>query len=142
MHHYVCTHRTSRRSQRGNENSLRATMTTTLCAIAQPSMDCPDIVYTERSMPQTHPVTRVHHYAGWEARDRYRWLLLTGWFVMISAVLPFVVAPPQGGQPASEILIAVAAVALVAYNMAVKRWAIAVGLLIGLVAVMGWIVTR
>ena len=82
------------------------------------------------------------HDAGWEAGDHYPWLLLTGWFVLISTVLPFVAAMPSSVQPASEILIAVAALALVAYNMAIKRWAIGVGLLISLVVVVGWIVTR
>ena len=83
------------------------------------------------------------HDAGWAARDRYRWLLLTGWFVLISTVFSFVIAMPPRVQPASEILIAFAALAFVAYNMAIKRyWAIGLGLFMSLIATMGWIVTR
>lgn len=86
-------------------------------------------------------LSRIHH-PGCEARDRYRWLLLTGLFVLSSTVLALVVAAPPGVQTATEIMIGVAALALIVYNMAIKRWAVGIGLLLTLVAVMGWIVSR
>jgi len=92
-------------------------------------------------MAQQQVLSRVHD-AGWEARDRYRWLLLTGLFVLTSSVFAFVIAMPPRVSPATEILIAVAALALVAYNMAIRRWAVGVGLLMTLIVVMGWIVAR
>lgn len=97
---------------------------------------------TEVSMVQQRVLSKVHD-ARWEARDRYRWLLLTGLFVLTSSVFAFVIAMPPRVSPPTEILIAVAALALVAYNMAIKRyWAVGVGLLMALIAVMGWIVAR
>jgi hypothetical protein len=97
---------------------------------------------TEVSMVQQRVLSKVHD-ARWEARDRYRWLLLTGLFVLTSSVFAFVIAMPTRVSPPTEILIAVAALALVAYNMAIKRyWAVGVGLLMALIAVMGWIVAR
>jgi hypothetical protein len=100
------------------------------------------MLQTEESMTQRRTLSVVHA-AGWEARDRYRWLLLTGWFVLISTVFPLVVAMPLRVQPASVILIALAAVAFLVYSIAIKRyWAIGLGLLIALIAVMAWIVVR
>jgi len=81
--------------------------------------------------------------AGREARDRYRWLLLTGLFVLTATVFSFVVAMPPRVSTASEILIAIAALAFVVYNLAIKRyWVVGIGLFMTLIAVMGWIVSR
>jgi hypothetical protein len=93
-------------------------------------------------MTQQRSLAMVHA-AGREARDRYRWLLLTGWFVLISTVFPFVVAKPHRVQPASEILAALAALAFLVYSLAIKRyWVIGLGLLIAFIAVVGWILVR
>jgi hypothetical protein len=93
-------------------------------------------------MVQQRVLSKVHD-ARWEARDRYRWLLLTGLFVLTSTVFSFVVATPPRVSMASEILIAIAALALVAYNAAIKRyWVVGIALLVTLIAVMGWIVSR
>ena len=55
--------------------------------------------------------------------------------------LPFVIAMPHRVQPASGIPIVLAALAFLAYSIAIKRyWAIGLGLLIAFIAVMGWIV--
>ena len=93
-------------------------------------------------MVQQRVLSKVHD-AGWEARDRYRWLLLTGFFVLTSSVLAFVVAMPPRVSPACLILIAVAALALVCYNVAIKRyWVVGAAFLVTLIAVMGWTVSR
>jgi hypothetical protein len=98
------------------------------------------VLQTEESMTQQRTMV---HADGWEARDRYRWMLLAGLFLLISTVFPFVIAMPHRVQPASEILIALAALAFLAYSIAIKRyWAIGVGLLIALIAIMAWIVVR
>jgi hypothetical protein len=100
------------------------------------------LLQTEETMTQQRTLSMVHA-AGREARDRYRWMLLAGWFVLISTVFPFVIAMPPRVQPASVILIALAALAFLAYSIAIKRyWAIGLALLIALIAVMGWIVIR
>jgi hypothetical protein len=89
------------------------------------------------------PTLSMVHDAGCVARDRYRWMLLAGWFLLISTVFPFVIAMPPRVHPASVILIALSAAAFFAYSIAIKRyWAIGLGLLIALIAVMAWIVVR
>ncbi|HYS52837.1 MAG TPA: hypothetical protein VER58_03605 [Thermoanaerobaculia bacterium] len=90
-------------------------------------------------MEQQRPLSIVHD-AGAEARDHYRWLLLAGWFVLISTVLSFVIATPHHAQPVDGILIALAALAFVAYSIAIKRyWAVGLGISIAFI-VMGWII--
>ncbi len=79
--------------------------------------------------------------AGVDVRDRYRWLLLAGWLALITTVSLFVIAPPHHVRTVDELLIALAAVAFVVYNMAIKRyWIIALGFFIAFNAVMWSIV--
>ena len=93
-------------------------------------------------MNQLRPTAIAHdHFA--EAQDRYRWLLLTGWFALISTVLPLVIASPPRIEPLNAVPIAVATLALAAYNVALKRyWPIGVALLIAVIAVLAWITMR
>jgi hypothetical protein len=91
-------------------------------------------------MVQQQVLSKVHS-AAWEARDRYRWLLLTGWFVLSATVLSLVVAMPTRVSTASLTLIAIAAVALVSYNVAIKRyWVVAIAALAMMIVATGWIV--
>ena len=91
-------------------------------------------------MQQRQPLSILAD-AGVEARDRYRWLLLAGWFALISTVFLFVITPPRHVQPVDEVLIALVGVAFVVYNVAIKRyWIIALGFFIGFNAVVWSIV--
>jgi hypothetical protein len=92
----------------------------------------------------THqPTLSMIHDPGAEARDRYRWILLAGWFVLISTVFSSVIAMPPRVEPASVILLALAALALAIYNIVIKRyWAIALGLVVAFIAVTAWTVVR
>jgi hypothetical protein len=93
-------------------------------------------------MVQQGVLSKVHD-AGAEARDRYRWLLLTGLFVFTATVFSFVIAMPPRVPAATEILIAFAALALVGYNMAIRRyWVVAIASFAALIAVMGWLAAR
>jgi hypothetical protein len=116
-----------------------------MSAIAQSTIGCTGTLgalQTDESMEQQRTLSMVHD-AGWKARDRYRWMLLAGWFLLISTVFPFVIATPPRGRPVSVILIALAALTFLAYSIAIKRyWAIGLGLLIALIAIMAWIVVR
>jgi len=90
-----------------------------------------------------HRSLAMVHAASREARDRYRWMLLTGWFVLIATVFPFVVAMPHRVQPASEVLAAIAALAFLVYSLAIKRyWVVGLALMIAFIAVVGWILVR
>jgi len=90
----------------------------------------------QRSLAMIHAASR-------EARDRYRWLLLTGWFVLIATVFPLVVTMPHRVQQASEILAALAALAFLVYSLAIKRyWVVGLGLMVAFIAIVGWIVVR
>jgi hypothetical protein len=64
------------------------------------------------------------------AHDRYRWLLLTGWFVLFSTVFSFVIAAPQRPQAADGMLILIAMLAFIVYSAAMKRYWIALALFI------------
>ena len=87
--------------------------------------------------------TALVHPHGPQAQDRYRWLLLTGWFALISTVLPLVIASPPRIEPLNAVPIAVATLALAAYNLALKRyWPIALALLVAVIAVLAWITMR
>jgi hypothetical protein len=78
---------------------------------------------------------------GTDPRDQHRWMLLGGWFLLISTVLSFVIASPRRVQPTDGLLIALAGVALVGYTVAVKKyWMIGFALLITLMAVIWSIV--
>ena len=88
------------------------------------------------------PHSRVED-AAWQARDRYRWILVTGWFVLIATVFSFVISPPSSGiVPMTGILLALAALFLMAYNITIKRYWIIQGMFFALFAVMGWSLTR
>src|SRR5438128_2840076 len=112
--------------------------------IAQAAIRCRGtVLLTEESMQQQQRTLSIAQDAAAEARDHYRWLLLAGWFVLISTLFPFVIAMSPRVQPASEILVALAALAFLVYSVAIKRyWVVGLGLLIVLIAVMGWIVVR
>ena len=78
-----------------------------------------------------------------EAQHRHRWMLLSGFFVLISTVFPFVITMPDQVQPAIVILLALSVLAFAAYNIAIRRyWVIALGLSLVFLAAMGWIVAR
>lgn len=87
------------------------------------------------------PHSRVED-AAWLARDRYRWILLTGWFVLIATVLSFVISAPSGIGPMTVTLLALAGLALVVYNVAIKRYWIIQGLFFALIVVLGWTLVR
>lgn len=87
------------------------------------------------------PLSRVAD-AAWLARDRYRWILLTGWFVLIATLLSFVISAPPVVEPMTGMLLALAALALVVYNIAIRRYWIVQGLLFALIALMGWSLAR
>lgn len=87
------------------------------------------------------PLSRVED-AAWLARDRYRWILLTGWFVLIATVFSFVISASAGTGPMTGMLLALGVLALVVYNVAIRRYWIVQGLFFALIAMLGWTLVR
>ena len=67
------------------------------------------------------------------AHDHYRWLLLSGWFILFSTIFSYVIAAPLRPQAADGILMGLSMLAFVAYSAAMQRYWIALGLFIATV---------
>ncbi|GEM_PF-5627141 len=76
------------------------------------------------------------------ARDKFRWMLLAGWFLLLSAILTYVVAAPLHAQLADRIGIPLAIAAFLSYSVAMKRYWIAIALLAVLAAVVQLTILR
>jgi hypothetical protein len=70
------------------------------------------------------------------AHDRYRWLLLTGWFILFATIFSFVIAAPQRPQAADGMLMSIAMLAFISYSAAMKRYWIALALFIAAAGVL------
>lgn len=68
------------------------------------------------------------------AHDRYRWMLLAGWFTLISTLFAFVVAAPSRPGTADGTLVLIAMAAFISYSVAMKRYWIALALFVAVAA--------
>ena len=73
-------------------------------------------------------MTRPTPAATFSARDHYGWLLLTGWFILLAAILSYVISAELQPREADEIALVFATLAFLAYFIATKRHWTALGL--------------
>lgn len=75
------------------------------------------------------------------AHDRYRWMLLAGWFTLSSAILSFTIAAPVTPMAPDAALILIAMAAFISYSAAMKRYWIALALFVATIAVVAFVLS-